>query len=399
MRVAARLLLRAAGPGWGTLVSTGLISVLPQAHAAGLPQAWRGVWLACALLLGTLASLGVMARPAARLGPVGTGAAAVGMSALLPLIAALAPQSGPLAAGLMLAALTAARALAQLLTRELDPRGVVAAGPALREANDRAGLLWRQLGMLLGPPAAAALGLQAGRAAGLALLGGALTLGGVWSLASAGAFSAQAPEAGAGLAPVPTAEDRALIWAGRLLYGGLSLCSALLFGVLDELHGLPDARARVAALLPLPPLCAVLATLAWARLGRGRALGPAALLPAAAGLVVFGLALLTPLAARLPLAALGASLLGVAFASFLAAFRGAASSAALAGRPALLHAYNNLSNTGALLGFGLLLPATAFAPLLGAPAPAVGAALISARGLAAGAVVSGLLRARADRGA
>jgi hypothetical protein len=141
---------------------------------------------------------------------------------------------------------------------------------------------------------------------------------------------AQAPEAGAGLAPVPTAEDRALIWAGRLLYGGLSLCSALLFGVLDELHGLPDARARVAALLPLPPLCAVLATLAWARLGRGRALGPAALLPAAAGLVVFGLALLTPLAARLPLAALGASLLGVAFASFLAAFRGAASSAALA---------------------------------------------------------------------
>ncbi|MBL8614582.1 MAG: hypothetical protein JNM72_03125 [Deltaproteobacteria bacterium] len=394
MRVAARLLLRAAGPGWGTLVSTGLISVLPQAHAAGLPQAWRGLWLASALLLGTLASLGVMLRPAARLGPLATGAAAVGMSALLPLIAFFVSADGALAAALMLLALTAARALAQLLTRELDPRGVFAAGPALREANDRAGLLWRQLGMLLGPPAAAALGLQVGRAAGLALLGGALTLGGVWSLAAAGAFAAH-EEQGSGPTAPPTRAEVALIWAGRLLYGGLSLCSALLFGVLSELHGVADAKARVATILPLPPLAAVLATLAWARLGRGRALGPAALLPAAGGLVVFGIALLTPLAARLPLAALGAGLLGVAFAAFLAAFRGAASAAALAERPALLHAYNNLSNTGALLGFGLLLPATALAPVLGAPAPAVGAALISGLGLAAGGVVAALLRARA----
>jgi len=151
--------------------------------------------------------------------------------------------------------------------------------------------------------------------------------------------------------------------------------SALLRPLLEQHHALPDAPARLAALLALP-LVAAAATTALRR----RAPGPRAAALGALPLAAAGPLLLSAAGRSWPASVAGALLMGAGFGLALGAARAHASARALRGDARALQVFNDLPNAGSLIGFGLMLPATA---LGGLPA---GLLLAGALGLGAAAV-------------
>lgn len=129
---------------------------------------------------------------------------------------------------------------------------------------------------------------------------------------------------------------------------------------------------------------------------RGRVVPGSALLgmlPAPIGIVATGLLLPSQSTAQLVPGLLGAAGLGVAFAAFQLSFRDYASHQAIeGGRKELLAIFNNLSNTSALIAFGVMLGLS-----IGARALAVEPARGFARGVAALGLLAVAMTVRARR--
>jgi hypothetical protein len=144
-------------------------------------------------------------------------------------------------------------------------------------------------------------------------------------------------------------------------------------GELDEL----DLSVGGAAMLATPLLAALRRRFS----GRHALLG---MLPAPLGVVAAGLLLPSAAAARTVPGLAGAAVLGITFAAFQLSFRDYAShQAVVGGRAEMLAVFNNLSNTSAVIAFGLMLGLAVVARAL-----AVEPARATASGVAALGVIA-----------
>lgn len=358
------------------------VSVAPQLVFARTVPGAKALWLSATLLIGTIGSmaavelarrLGYGARP--RLG------GGIVTSAILAILFLAAGVAHPLSFAALCVAL---RGLCQYASQENDRRAAALAGAAARAKNDAISLSLRFAGMLGGP---LFLGLHPdfdGLSAGVYLALGGLALFGTVAVAPAPPI-VESSRADAPALPLRSS-DHLVIWAGRLSFACYTMLTACVLYALRDLHGLADAARRGSTMITAAFGAAMIATPFLAAL-RGRAVRGHALfgmLPAPIGIVAAGLLLPSPSTARLGPGLIGAAVLGVAFAAFQLSFRDYASHQAIeGGRRELLAIFNNLSNTSALIAFGVMLGLSIVARAL-----AVEPARASAIGVAALGVIA-----------
>jgi hypothetical protein len=323
-----------------------LLNVLSQRFFLRVAGADRDAWLSGTLLLGTTASL--LGVPAAqRLGLPGR--AAVTGQALVLVIAGLFGLTFGLDSAVAFAAVsTVLRFLLQYGTHELDRRAVWLAGDTSRRTNDGVGLAMRFGGMLAGP---LWFSLVSRTSASLLLIAALAALGS-WTVAQTA--SAPPAEPSAPRALVPTTADRLVVWAARSIYAAYYLLASSIVSVLLDVHQVAGAVERGGLVVTVVYASAIGTTvLALARKREGPR--PVVdMLPAPLAMMGAGLTLSLPVVGQLGVEVAGAVVLGIAFARYQLAFRDRATAEALAGRTALVAAYNNLGTTSALLGYAVM---------------------------------------------
>jgi hypothetical protein len=327
-----------------SFINAGVTTLLPQRYFARTVPGTKQFWLSTTLLLGTLGAIvGVSLARRVRVRPPG------GLLTLL-LVAVLllwAGTRGEILA-LYVALHVAVRGMSNFTTQELDERAALVAGEADRTANDRIGTLLRFAGMLLGP---LCFGLVPSE--GWPFTIELLVLTGLAMLSSRELRVAAAPPPPPKVTSPLAFHDRLLVLSGAAIYGTYYLLGSNMFYVLTDLHHLPNATARAGVLITTVFGGAVLTTIASGLLRRG-AFGLRWMLFAPSCMALASLGLHTPLATSMPVAVGVSLLLGAGLSFFLLAFRNYASRAAQAGAEQWLAVFNNLGNTSALLGYGVM---------------------------------------------
>jgi hypothetical protein len=398
MRAALMVLLtRNLGFLFFAFAASAYVNVLPQLVFARTAPATKSLWLAATLLIGTLGCMAAVGL-ARQLG-YGNRPRLVGGLITIAIVAILLLATGvthPLSFAALCVAL---RGLCQYASQETDRRAAALAGAALRARNDAVSLSLRFAGMLAGP---LFVGLHPdfdGLSAAVYLVLSLLSLCGALAVAPAppAVMTASAGEIAASALPLRRS-DHLVIWAGRLTFAGYSMLSACVLYALRDLHGLVDAARRGSTMITAAFGAAMIATPFLAAL-RGRVARRHALLgmlPAPIGVVAAGLLLPSPSTAQLVPGLGGAALLGVGFAAFQLSFRDYASHQAIeGGRKELLAIFNNLSNTSALVAFGVMLGLSLVARALAVEPARTSAIGVAVLGLAAVAMT--LLARRAHR--
>jgi hypothetical protein len=323
-----------------------LLNVLSQRFFVRVAGDDRDAWLSGTLLLGTAASL--LGVPAAqRLGLPGR--AAVSGQALVLAGAGLFALTFGLDSAVAFAAVsTVLRFLLQYGTQEFDRRAVWLAGDRSRKTNDGVGLAMRFGGMLAGP---LWFSLVTHTAVSLVLIAAMAALAS-WTVVST-ASAPPADRSAPGQLALTTA-DRLVLWAARCIYAAYYLLASSIVSVLFDLHHVSGAVERGGLVVTMVYASAI-GTTVLALLRKRQGPRPVLdMLPAPLAMMAVGVALPLPAVGQWPLELAGALGLGIAFARYQLAFRDRATAEALAGRPALVAAYNNLGTTSALLGYAVM---------------------------------------------
>ena len=344
------------------------VNVVPQLVYARTAPGTKSLWLSATLLIGTMAC--VAAVEWARRFGYGTRPKLFGSLITLALLAILSASSGITQPWNFAMLCVTLRALCQYASQETDRRAAALAGAAARGKNDTISLSMRFAGMLAGPLFVGQHPefdrLSAGVYMGLA----ALALWSVVAVAKAPAVRATAIPKEPAVEELPLdRSDRLLIWAARLCFACFAMLTACLMYVLRDIHGIADAARRCSLLITSAFGSAMLATpllaMLRSRFFRQRTLS--GMLPAPLGIIAAGLLMPLPSAGKIGPSIAGAVVLGIAFADFQLSFRDYASHQAIErGRKALLAVFNNLSNTSALVAFGVMLVLSVVARLLNA---------------------------------
>ena len=344
------------------------VNVVPQLVYARTAPGTKSLSLSATLLIGTIAC--VAAVEWARRFGYGTRPKLLGSLITLALLAILNASSGITQPWNFAMLCVTLRALCQYASQETDRRAAALAGVAARGKNDTISLSMRFAGMLAGPLFVGQHPefdrLSAGVYMGLA----ALALWSVVAVAKAPVVRATAISTEPSVDELPLdRSDRLLIWAARLCFACFAMLTACLMYVLRDIHGIADASRRCSLLITSAFGSAMLATpllaMLRSRFFRQRTLS--GMLPAPLGIIAAGLLMPLPSAGKIGHSIAGAVVLGVAFADFQLSFRDYASHQAIErGRRALLAVFNNLSNTSALIAFGVMLVLSVVARLLNA---------------------------------
>jgi hypothetical protein len=241
-----------------------------------------------------------------------------------------------------------ARLLANYCTQEFDRRAVALARGPERARNDRTAMALRFLGMLLGPVWFGAFGGSAWVGLGVSALA-LLSCGSVVALAKA---EPPSPAAARDSFPLSLPE-RLLVAAAMSVYGAYYLLASNIAFILRDLHGYEQPYAFAGLLIATVYGAAVMTSVLsapWAK--RGVPLHFMGIAPAT--MLLAGVCLHSPAAAKPFVALAAAVVLGIAFSFFLLSMRNYVTRKVEAGSAGWLAIFNNLGNTSALVGFSTM---------------------------------------------
>ncbi|HEX5744911.1 MAG TPA: hypothetical protein VFZ09_01630 [Archangium sp.] len=330
---------------------SGLVNVHAQAFFAANVPAAKERWLAGCLLVGTVASIAAV-RLSRRFGFLGGGVRA-GTLLVLSMLALSVVVLGARGPWLYAAAHVGVRAVANYVTQEMDRRATALAGAA-RARNDQLGSALRFVGMLLGPLWLGAVSAGAAQARVALWNGCALAVLGALALAACRAVGSGDETWQPAEAPRPLSRSGRAVWSGALaIYGAYALLASSAVYVLRDLHGRADATVMGSALIATVYASAIVSTVVIGLCTR-EGLAPSWMRVAPVVMALAGALLGTEAAGATPVLFGSGVVLGVAFALFMLAFREHATRRAAAGEPEWLVAFNNLGNSGALVGFGAM---------------------------------------------
>lgn len=339
-----------------SFAGAGLGNVVPQLHLARLVPQDKERLLALCLWGGAAASIAgvLVAQRLVKGHSLHVLAAAVALC-----LGAVAGMAEIPEAAAFVGAYFALRFALNLLTQLCDRRIVLAGGEADRRLSDAANLAYRFAGMMSGSLFFALFFTAREVTAGTLALLAALSLVSVLSLPNTTPIPESLPLAAVKPTSPPSAAARLVVVAAALAYATLYLFGANLTYLLGDLLHLSEPAKRAGFLLLVVYAFSVLGAAlvpAWRRwrppptdrLDGGAFLISGATIAGGTLLLVFveapGTALLVGVSAAL----------GLAHALFLLETRSFATRAALRGDTALVGAFNNVGNAGALAGFGLM---------------------------------------------
>lgn len=361
-----KLLLRNLGFLFLAFAASAYVNVVPQIVFARTAPDTKSQWLSATLFVGTIAC--IAAVDLARRVGYGGRPSACGSIVTLSVLLILLFSSGFSQPWSFAASCIALRALCQYGSQETDRRAVYLAGSEARARNDAVSLSMRFAGMVCGP-------LFIGQHPNFDFVSILVYVGlAASALASVASVSAAPPIPSTQADPqTDSAEqplnrsDQLVIWAARLCFACFAMLSACLLYVLRDLHGIADASHRGSTLFTAAFFTAMVATPCLAalrsRFSSSRTL--VGMLPAPLVIAAAGLLFPLPAAGKLEPALAFAVVIGVAFAAFQLSFRDYTSHHAMeSGRRALLAVFNNLSNTSALVAFGVMLMLSAASRVL-----------------------------------